>query len=114
MTKTIAYIVLVLIFTPIIYAHALNNPASGLFVNFASNDLNYIITTIIRIMLGVIGVFALISVILGGFQIMMSGTNPTLYEKGKKTVKYSLTGLIITILSYIIVTVIVNSLRTYP
>jgi hypothetical protein len=86
------------------------NPAPFLFVSFRSNDFGTVIAAITRAVLGLIGIVSVVYVIWGGFQYLTSGMNSDLAERGKKTLRYAVTGLIIAILSYIIVTVVVNSL----
>jgi amino acid transporter len=92
---------------------AFTNPAANLFVDFTTrgsgNDFNSVIINIISWFLGVIGFVSIIYLIYGGFQMMLAGANPSMAESGKKTVRNSIIGLIIVILSYIIVTVVVNS-----
>ncbi len=94
-------------------ALAFSNPAQGLFVDFSagggSNDFLNVIVIIIRVLLGFVGVLSIFYLVLGGFRMMLAGANPALAESGKKTLKNALLGLIIVIMSYIIVTVVVNS-----
>jgi hypothetical protein len=86
------------------------NPASNLFVSFFSNDPGNVMAAIARFLIGLVGVVSLFYLILGGFQYMTAGMNSDLSKSGLKTIQHSIIGLIIVILSYIIVTVVVNSL----
>lgn len=87
-----------------------SNPNTDLFVSFKSNDFGTIMASITRAILGLLGVVSIVYLIWGGYLYLTSGMNSDLAERGKKTVRYAVTGLIIAILSYIIVTVVVNSL----
>lgn len=91
----------------------LNNPAPGLFVDLTGRGGNTFLGTldfITRIILALIGTVSIFTIMLGGFYYLTSGANPALAEKGKKMVVNSVMGLIIVILSYIIITVVVNTL----
>ncbi len=86
------------------------NPAPGLFVSFTRNDFGTVATAVIRYLLGIVGAVAILYVILGGYQYLTAGANPDLAKRGASTLRNAVIGLIIVILSYIIVTVVVNSL----
>ena len=62
------------------------------------------------IILRVVGLLAVAFIIYGGFQYITSGVNEELAEQGKKTLQNAVIGLIIIILSYVIVSVIINAL----
>jgi amino acid permease len=95
-------------------ALAQQNPAPELFVSFRSNDFNTVMVAIVKMILGIIGIFSILYLVWGGFQYLTSGANSDLAKQGAKTVRSAITGLIIAILSYIIVTVVVNSLFGLP
>ena len=61
------------------------------------------IASIIKFLLGLITSVAVLFVIIGGFQYMTSAGNPDQIQKAKSTIKYSIIGLVIIILSYAIV-----------
>ncbi|HYC79936.1 MAG TPA: hypothetical protein VEC17_02825 [Candidatus Binatia bacterium] len=90
------------------------NPAKDLFIDFSakggSNDFNNVIIYIVQWLLSIIGYISLAFFIYGGFRYMLAGANPALAESGKKTLKNAIIGLIIVILSYTIITVVVNGL----
>jgi hypothetical protein len=89
---------------------AITNPAPDLFVNFANPDFYHVSAVVIQMLLGIIGVLSLLFLVVGGYQYLSAGFNTQLAERGKKTITYAILGLIIAILSYIIVTVVINSL----
>lgn len=102
---------LLLLATP---AFAISNPASGLFVNDfgGSNTFSGIVMAVIQnILLPIVGIISVLFIIIGGFQYITSGANEELAETGKKTLTNAIIGLVIVILSYIIVTVIINALK---
>jgi uncharacterized membrane protein len=94
-------------------AQALTNPAPDLFLNFSSNDLESVVFDIIKFLLGIVGILSMFYLVWGGFQFMFAGLNKTMAEQGAKTIRNALTGLIIAILSYIIITVVINTLEKF-
>jgi hypothetical protein len=90
-------------------ALAQSNPAPNLFVSYGNNSPAAVIAFITQVLLGITGAIAVFYMIIGGFQIMNGGASADMAERGKKTIRYALTGLIIVILSYIIVVVVANS-----
>jgi hypothetical protein len=105
---TFATMVLLLIALPVFAQQP--NPAPDLFVSLGSNDFYSIIQLIGKSLIGLVGVISVFYVIYGGFQYLTSGFNAAQAEQGKKTIRNAVIGLIVVILSYIIVTVVVNSL----
>ncbi len=100
-------------------AEPMTNPSSNLFFSFrvGINDYNdpaFVIATVIRILIGLIGFVSLLYLILGGYQFLTAGANPDLAKKGRTTATNAIIGLIIVILSYIITTVVVNVLTGAP
>jgi len=68
--------------------------------------INYVILFI----LGFAGIVAVLFLIIGGYQYILSGANEESAEQGKKTIQNAVIGIVIIILSYTIVTVIFRSL----
>ena len=71
---------------------------------------NDFIIVIIQWLLGVAGIVAVLFIIIGGFQYITSAGNEELAEHGKKNITNAIIGLVVIILSYIIVTVVINAL----
>lgn len=69
-----------------------------------------LVTMVIDVILSVAGLIAVLFVIIGGFQYIMSGANEELAEKGKKTLQNAVIGVVIIILSFVIVRVISDTL----
>jgi hypothetical protein len=67
-----------------------------------------IIGKVVKILLFVSGAITVLFVIIGGFMYVTSAGNEEQATKGRKTVTYALIGIIIIILSYVIVTAVVN------
>lgn len=91
------------------------NPSGKLFVDFSGtpggNSAESIMTYIVKLFLGFSGVIAMLYVIYGGFMYLTAGINADQAKSGRKIVTNAVVGLIVIILSYIIVTVVVNSLN---
>ena len=73
------------------------------------NPIN-IIVDIINSALGLLGILAVVMIILGGFLIMLSGSNEERRQKGFRTLVNAIIGLILILSSYAIVNFILNSL----
>jgi heme/copper-type cytochrome/quinol oxidase subunit 2 len=89
------------------------DPISGL-PGDRSSTFTDEISTIIQIILAVVGLIAVAFLIWGGFRYITSAGNDEVAEEGKKTIQNAIIGLVVIILSYIIVTVIANALVRGP
>lgn len=67
------------------------------------NPIQEFIIRIINFALTIIGSIAIIILIIGGFQMMLSQGNQQKLDEAKDVVKYAIIGLIVTLLSYVIV-----------
>lgn len=67
------------------------------------NPIQEFIIRIINFALTIIGSIAIIILIIGGFQMMLSQGNQQKLDEAKDIVKYAIIGLIVTLLSYVIV-----------
>jgi hypothetical protein len=68
------------------------------------------ITTILSIVLGIIGAFALLIITVSGMRYITSGGNPEKTAKAKNGIVYSLVGLVVAISAEAIVTFVVKRL----
>lgn len=75
-----------------------------------ANSISGFITFVIQILLFLSGGIAVLFVVIGGFQYILSAGNEENAKKGKQTVVNAIIGLVLIILSYVIITVITNSL----
>ncbi len=68
--------------------------------------INYFFERIIGFLAAVIGSLAVLMLSVGGFMMLSSGGDETRYEKGKNYAKYSLIGLAVTLMAYVLVTLV--------
>jgi len=68
--------------------------------------VNYFFERAIGFMATVIGSLAVLTMTFGGFRIITSGGDETAQGKGKQLIKYSLVGLGVTLMAYILVTLV--------
>jgi hypothetical protein len=87
-------------------------PPSGLGRLGANPNLGIsgLITYIINILLGIVGIIAVIFLIYGGFRYITAGGGDEGTKEAKGIIKNALIGLIVVILSYVLVIVIINAL----
>ncbi len=74
--------------------------------NWIRGGINYFFERIIGFMAAVIGSLAVLMLSIGGFMMLSSGGNENMYNKGKGFAKYSLIGLAVTLLAYVMVTLV--------
>jgi uncharacterized protein YqgC (DUF456 family) len=86
-----------------------DNPAPGLFTEYFGTDIRTIIGTIITLLVGFAGLISVAFVILGGYQIATARGNEEMAKNGRKTLTNAIIGLVIIILSYVIISVVVNA-----
>lgn len=65
-----------------------------------------LINTIVLFILAIAGSIAVLFIIIGGFQYILSGANEALAKRGRTTLVNAIIGLIIIILSYTVITVV--------
>ena len=68
------------------------------------------IKNVLNWIFGVIGIVAVIMIILGGFNMMISSGDPGKVKKGKDTILYGIIGLVIAILAFAIVNFVINGI----
>jgi hypothetical protein len=95
------------------FALDIKNPASGLFVGSLGDNsfLGIMMYVIDNILLPVAGVISMLFIIIGGFQYITSRGDEELATAGRKTLTNAIIGLVIVIMSYVIVTVVINALQ---
>jgi hypothetical protein len=76
-----------------------------------SNELTETFLLIIKGLLGIIGIWAAIFIILGGFQMVTAAGNEEAIAKAKKTITWSVIGLVVSLLSFSIVAIVQNILQ---
>lgn len=109
-------IFLLAIFFPVSPALAVNiqNPAGEYFITVGGDGsfATIIVYIITRILLPLTGLVSLIFIIIGGFRYITSAGNDEAAESGKKMVTNAVIGMIIVIVSYVIITVVYNALKS--
>ncbi len=68
-------------------------------------DILYFIVKLIDLVSALAGTLSVLMLLYGGFQYMISGLNDD-KESAKKTIRYALTGLVVSFLAYLIVNLI--------
>lgn len=74
-------------------------------------DLLSLIEKITNAILGLVGVVAVLFLIIGGFQYIVSAGNPEAIEKAKNTILYAIIGIVVCLLSYAVVSFIIAQLQ---
>jgi TRAP-type C4-dicarboxylate transport system permease small subunit len=67
------------------------------------------VKTIIDVIIGVLGIVAVIVIVLGGVQYTLSTGDPGRIKKAKDTILYGIIGLVVAILAYAIVNFVLSS-----
>jgi hypothetical protein len=99
-----------------------NNAATGFFVNPLRNPILFCprtnvdcddsyITSTIRDFLGLLGSLALIYIIISGYRYVTSAGNEQQATKAKSSITWAILGLISCVLSYVILTAVINTIR---
>ncbi len=76
-------------------------------------DLLYFIVKMIDLISALAGTLSVLMLLYGGFQYMMSGLNDD-KESAKKTIRYAITGLVVSFLAYLIVNLIFSQFTGEP
>ncbi len=74
-------------------------------------NLQNAIGMIINLLFAIAAVVALIFLIIGGYQYLMSGGNPETQEAAKKTMGNAIVGLIAILISYLVITFLLGQLH---
>lgn len=79
------------------------NPGGG-------GNLEDLITTIVNVLLFLIGLLSVIMIIYGGFRFVTSGGSAEVVKSAKNTILYSIVGLVVAIMAFAIVNFVLKSL----
>lgn len=77
----------------------------------SSNDLLDFLRGVVRTVLGMMGTVTMLYIIFSGFRYMTAGSNEEQAKKSRAGLSWAIIGLISVILSYLIVTVVINLLK---
>ncbi len=72
-------------------------------------ELTSLLTTIINVVIGIVGFIAVIMMILGGISFITSQGDAAKVTKAKNTILYGVVGLIVAMLAFAIVNFVLNS-----
>ena len=72
-------------------------------------DVMYYVNQIINVVLGLLGVVAVVVIILSGVQIATANGDPGKVKKGTQAIMYAVVGLIVALLAFAIVNFVLNN-----
>lgn len=102
-------------FPAVLLAQATGTPYSiediGASVGLGTADLKTTVINIVSWALGVLALVAVVFIIVGGFQWLTSAGNEERVELAKKTISSAVIGMVLVLMSWAIVTFIVNTTR---
>ena len=78
------------------------------------NSLMPTINTIINVIMGILGLVAVLVIILGGVQYVTSTGDAAKVKKAKDTIMYGIIGLVISLLAFAIVNFVLSAFFTKP
>jgi hypothetical protein len=87
------------------------NPNSCLINPLPENDLTHVFLLVTKSFLDIMGIWAVMFIIFGGFQMVLSSGNEEAYAKAKKTITWAVLGLAVAILSFSIVAIVEDLLQ---
>lgn len=70
-----------------------------------------VIRSVISVLLVVAGIIAVIMIIVGGIQFSTSAGDPAHTKKAKDTVLYSIVGLVVSVMAYVIVNFVLTEIK---
>lgn len=79
-------------------------------VGSGESDLVGVVTTILNIIIGVLGIVCVVVIILGGVQYMTSTGEAAKVKKGKDTILYGVIGLVVCALATVIVNFVIANI----
>lgn len=85
---------------------------TGMDNTYGIASINGFIYTIITWLLGIAFSLTVLFLIIGGFRFVVSGGNEESAEAGKRTIVNALIGIVVIILSYVIISALVNVVGT--
>lgn len=88
------------------------NSVQGYFPGTRFQSVLQFLAFVINILLVLAGAVAVLFIVIGGFQYIMSAGNAETATKGKKAVINAVIGIIIIILSYMVINVVVGTLTS--
>jgi hypothetical protein len=87
------------------------NATDKLYNPLPEEDLTHVFLLILQGFLGIIGIWAVMFVFIGGFQMVMAAGNEEMYTKAKKTIVWAILGLVVALLSFSIIAIVQDVLQ---
>ena len=84
----------------------------GTATGLGSRDLKETITSVLNVLLGFLGIIAVIVILLGGFKWMTAGGNEDKVSEAKKLIGAGIVGLVIILAAYAIATYVINTISS--
>lgn len=108
--KNVKYLIFLYLITPfsVFAAPIIDNPNAG--PAGTPDDVFNLVTRVKNIALALVGVIIFAMFVYGGVLYITSGGNDEKIQKGKQTLTYAVIGLVIVVLSYALISFVVNSL----
>ena len=82
----------------------------GTFTGLGTNDLREGVMNIVRVLLGFLGIIAIVVMLYGGFVWLTSGGNEEKVGQAKKIISAGIIGLVIIFISFAIATFVIDQL----
>ena len=76
---------------------------ADIFDKLPKTDPSQVQTNVVNVLLWAAGIIAVAMIIVGGVQMTTSAGNPTAVGKAKKTITYSVIGLVVVLVAYALV-----------
>lgn len=86
-----------------------NLPAEETAADGSKKDMIWYIKTIINVVLGMVGIIAVVVIIIGGISFITSQGDPGKVTKARNTILYGAVGVVVALLAFAIVNFVLNS-----
>lgn len=80
--------------------------------SWVRKGINFLFEKAVSVMAAVIGTAAILMMAVGGFQILISAGDQTMYDRGKNKILYAVIGLAVVLGAYILVTAVQLAIKT--
>lgn len=83
-----------------------NNTGTGL---RGANNLGELLTRVLGILLGIVGLVSIVYIVIGGYKYVTSNGDPEQIESAKGTITNALIGVVVVLLAFALVRIIANA-----
>lgn len=96
------------------------DPEQKIYNPLETNSIQDVVANIINVAYGLAAIVALIYLIIGGYQLIISSGNPDVQEQAKSTITNAIIGLVVILISYLIIHFVLRGIGapglipTYP